>query len=40
MRKLETPFSKNINLHHILEDYPRPQIVRDSYMNLNGIWDY
>lgn len=23
-----------------LPDYPRPQLVRDSYLNLNGRWDY
>lgn len=23
-----------------LPEYPRPQLVRDSYLNLNGLWDY
>ena len=23
-----------------LPEYPRPQMVRDSYVNLNGLWDY
>ena len=23
-----------------LQEYPRPQLVRDSYMNLNGYWKY
>ena len=23
-----------------LQEYPRPQMVRDSYLNLNGWWDY
>lgn len=23
-----------------LQEYPRPQLVRDSYLNLNGRWDY
>lgn len=23
-----------------LQEYPRPQLVRDSYINLNGKWDY
>ena len=22
------------------QEYPRPQLVRDSYLNLNGYWDY
>ena len=24
----------------MLPEYPRPQLVRDSYLNLNGWWDY
>ena len=23
-----------------LSDYPRPQLVRDSYLSLNGLWEY
>ena len=23
-----------------LSDYPRPQLQRDSYLCLNGYWDY
>ena len=23
-----------------LSEYPRPQLVRDSYKSLNGFWDY
>ena len=23
-----------------LNEYPRPQLVRDSYICLNGMWDY
>ncbi len=22
------------------KDYPRPQFVRDNWMNLNGTWDF
>jgi beta-galactosidase/beta-glucuronidase len=40
MRRLETPFALNRETHQILSDYPRPQMVRDSYLNLNGEWDY
>lgn len=24
----------------VLPEYPRPQLRRDSYLNLNGPWDY
>ncbi len=34
-------FTKNNNPHDIpLPEYPRPQLVRDSYFNLNGEWNY
>ena len=23
-----------------LSEYPRPQLIRDSYQCLNGLWDY
>ena len=23
-----------------LNEYPRPQLYRDSYLSLNGYWDY
>ncbi len=28
----------NINIP--LKEYPRPQLVRDSYLSLNGLWDF
>lgn len=34
-----TPWANNLN-DHPLPEYPRPYLVRDSYINLNGIWDY
>lgn len=24
----------------VLPEYPRPQLARDSYLNLNGRWEY
>ena len=40
MRGLMTPFGTSIDREHPLAEYPRPQLVRDSYMSLNGIWQY
>ncbi len=35
-----TDFSKQLDLNNILTEYPRPQFYRDSYINLNGVWDF
>ncbi|MDD4184390.1 MAG: glycoside hydrolase family 2 TIM barrel-domain containing protein [Candidatus Izemoplasmatales bacterium] len=40
MRILETPFAQKLDQRQVLNEYPRPQMVRDSYLNLNGEWDY
>ena len=37
---LMTEWGKNLNPDCILQEYPRPQMKRDSYLNLNGAWDY
>lgn len=37
---LTTVFGENLDKTKILQEYPRPQMVRDSYINLNGIWNY
>lgn len=38
--KLITEFGKNVDTSCPLPEYPRPQMVRDSFLNLNGEWDY
>lgn len=40
MRDLITRWGKNIKTNDILKEYPRPGLVRDSYCNLNGEWEY
>lgn len=35
-----TTWGENIDPSNVLSEYPRPQLVRNSYQNLNGIWDY
>lgn len=39
-QQLYTEWGEQLNTEHILEEYPRPQLKRDSYINLNGYWDY
>ena len=40
MKQLYTRWGKNIDPEHVLSEYPRPLLVRDSYINLNGYWEY
>ncbi|MEV6967792.1 sugar-binding domain-containing protein [Hamadaea sp. NPDC051192] len=40
MTELLTPWGADLDPDHVLTEYPRPQLVRDSYLNLNGHWDY
>lgn len=35
-----TPWSENIDPENLFNEYPRPQMVRDNWTNLNGIWDF
>lgn len=37
---LMTTWGKNLDKEHVLPEYPRPGLCRDSYLNLNGYWDY
>src|SRR5690242_8792729 len=38
--KLSTRWSAQVNASAPLPEYPRPQMVRDAWLNLNGLWDY
>lgn len=35
-----TEWGEALDREHPLPEYPRPQLVRDSYLNLNGPWSY
>ncbi len=35
-----TRWGKEIDPAHVLEDYPRPGMKRDSFICLNGFWEY
>jgi beta-galactosidase/beta-glucuronidase len=38
--KIKTRWAEKIDPANPLPDYPRPQLVRDLWQNLNGLWDY
>ena len=35
-----TVFEESINPNSVLQEYPRPQLKREEWKNLNGLWDY
>ena len=35
-----TRWGETLDKQQVLQEYPRPQLVRESYYNLNGLWDY
>ena len=37
---LKTRWAAEVTPENVWQDYPRPQMVRDNWMNLNGLWDY
>jgi beta-galactosidase/beta-glucuronidase len=38
--QLMTRWAKEVTPDHALPEYPRPQMVRREWQNLNGLWDY
>ena len=38
--KIKTKWAETINPANPLPEYPRPQMVRATWQNLNGLWDY
>jgi hypothetical protein len=37
---LSTPWTELVGPNNALPEYPRPQMARERWMNLNGVWDY
>jgi beta-galactosidase/beta-glucuronidase len=37
---LQTRWAKQVNQQAPLNEYPRPQLVRNNWINLNGTWDF
>ncbi|HET7732551.1 MAG TPA: beta galactosidase jelly roll domain-containing protein, partial [Paludibacter sp.] len=38
--KIKTQWAENIDVNHVLPEYPRPLMVRTNWSNLNGLWSY
>lgn len=38
--KITSPWSEKVNPSAVLPDYPRPQLERGNWKNLNGLWQY
>jgi hypothetical protein len=36
---LKTRWAKDVSPADVLPEYPRPQLVRNGWMNLNGLWE-
>ena len=37
---LTTVWGEALDHNNVLPEYPRPQLRRDSFLSLNGYWDY
>lgn len=35
-----TQWGENLDPANVHQEYPRPQMVREEWVNLNGLWDY
>ena len=40
MNKMLTKWGAALDREHPLPEYPRPQLRRESFFNLNGVWNY
>ena len=38
--KIMTTWAEQVDPANVLPEYPRPQLVRADWQNLNGLWDY
>ena len=38
--KIKTRWGKEVTPENVWREYPRPQLQREAWTNLNGLWDY
>ena len=36
----KTPWTDDVDPENVLPEYPRPQLVRERWLNLNGLWQF
>ena len=39
-KEIKTPWASEITPENVHQEYPRPQMVREKWANLNGLWNY
>lgn len=38
--RIRTAWAEEVDIHHVLPEYPRPIMERTDWQNLNGLWNY
>ncbi|WP_446686131.1 sugar-binding domain-containing protein [Paenibacillus aurantiacus] len=38
--QIETPWADDVTKENVLPEYPRPQLAREDWVNLNGEWEF
>ena len=38
--RIMTEWASQVDPDNVLPEYPRPQMVREEWQNLNGLWSY
>lgn len=38
--KIRTEWAESVTPQNVWQEYPRPQMVRSEWKNLNGLWNY
>lgn len=39
-KEIKTPWAADVTPENVHQEYPRPQMIRQTWQNLNGLWDY
>ena len=38
--RIMTEWASQVDPDNVLPEYPRPQLVREEWLNMNGLWSY